>query len=449
MPEIRQAKNTQTTRNQLTAPLDYGYATEKIKRLLNTLSCSNMDIDEVLDNMESMGNKKILEKHTYAITQNKDGRFSTYVQDSTKPNHRRKIVKPSKELLEKEIIRHYQEREKESSRNEICLRNFYEEWFAYKSLHTNSSAYLKTIDGLWKRYYDNDPISDVPFVKMDVYRLDRWAHKLIKEKSLTDKQYYNMAIIIRGALGLAVKKGILLENPFSKVKVDAKLFTPVRKKADETQVFLLDEQPLVEKEAYEDFTRMNSSAPLAIPFAFQTGLRVSELASLKWSDIGEEKENCIHIQRMEIKDYERQPDGSWGSEKYTIIERTKSSAGNRNVYLTSIARNILRQAKEHNHCQGYGDSEFIFLKNGQRATARDLSSIHRRCCRKANVSEKGMHKIRKSYISTLIDDGNININVIREQVGHTDERTTYKNYCFNRKSSYQTAQAMERALTHN
>ena len=58
MPEIRQAKNTQTTRNQLTAPLDYGYATEKIKRLLNTLSCSNMDIDEVLDNMESMGNKK-------------------------------------------------------------------------------------------------------------------------------------------------------------------------------------------------------------------------------------------------------------------------------------------------------------------------------------------------------------------------------------------------------
>lgn len=158
---------------------------EKLKRLLNILSCSKIDMDEVLDSMESMGNKKILEKHTYAITQNKDGRFSTYVPDDTKPNHRRKIVKPSRELLEKEIIRFYREREAEDSRGEICLRNFYEEWLAYKSLHTNSSSYLKTIDELWKRYYANDPIADVPFVKLDKYRLDRWVHTLIREKALT------------------------------------------------------------------------------------------------------------------------------------------------------------------------------------------------------------------------------------------------------------------------
>lgn len=59
-----------------------------------------------------------------------------------------------------------------------------------------------------------------------------------------------------------------------------------------------------------------------------------------------------------------------------------------------------------------------------------------------------MHKIRKTYISTLIDSEDININFIREQVGHTDERTTYGNYCFNRKSAVQTAQAMEKALAH-
>lgn len=59
------------------------------------------------------------------------------------------------------------------------------------------------------------------------------------------------------------------------------------------------------------------------------------------------------------------------------------------------------------------------------------------------------NKIRKSFISTLIDNGDININFIREQVGHTDERTTYGNCCFNRKPSLQTAQAMEHALAHN
>ncbi len=46
-----------------------------------------------------------------------------------------------------------------------------------------------------------------------------------------------------------------------------------------------------------------------------------------------------------------------------------------------------------------------------------LNTILRRCCTKANISEKGMHKIRKSFISTLIDNGDININFIREQVG--------------------------------
>lgn len=87
----------------------------QIKLLFNTISCSNIKLDEVLDNIESMNNKKILEQHPYAITENKDGRFSTYLSDSTKVNKRRKIVKASRELLEKEIIKLYKEREKEKS----------------------------------------------------------------------------------------------------------------------------------------------------------------------------------------------------------------------------------------------------------------------------------------------------------------------------------------------
>lgn len=421
---------------------------EKIRSLQNLLLCSNINLDEVLEDIESMTNKKILEQHPYAITQNRDGRFSTYITDSTKPNNRRKVVKPSKELLEKEIIKIYKEREKEKSIKKICLKNFYAEWLDFKSMHTNSSAYIKTIDELWKRYYMDTPIIEIPFAKLDKYTLDKWAHSLIKENSLTKKQYYNMAIIMRQSLELAVEKNIILENPFSKVKIDTKLFKPVKKKSDETQVYLLDEQPLVEKEAYADFEKNNTTASLAIPFAFQTGLRISEIVALKWSDIGEEKENCIHIQRMETKEYERLPDGSWSKEKYIVIERTKSYAGNRNVYLTSIARDILKQVKEHNLANGYGNSEYIFLNCGERVTARYLNTILRRCCANANISEKGMHKIRKTYISTLIDNENININFIREQVGHTDERTTYGNYCFNRKSAIQTAQAMEKALAH-
>ena len=307
---------------------------DKFSVLLNLLSCSNINIDEVLDNIDSMNNKKILEQHPYAITENKDGRFSTYVTDDKKKNHRRKIVKASKELLETEIIKFYKEREKKNREKKLCLKEFYPEWLNYKSMHTNSTAYIKTIDELWRRYYVNDKITITPIVELDKYTLNIWAHTLIKKNNLTKKQYYNLTVIIRQALELAVEKGIILQNPFSEIKIDCKLFTPVKKKADETQVFLVNEQALIEKEAYADFEATGNTACLGIPFAFQTGMRISEIVALKWSDIGEEKENCIHVQRMETINYKYSPDGTFSKPERVVIERTKSLAGTRNVYLT-------------------------------------------------------------------------------------------------------------------
>lgn len=427
---------------------NHNISAERLKTLINTVICSKMDIDEVLDNIETMSNQKILEQHPYAITENKDGRFSTYLTDETKPNNRRKVVKATRELLEKEIIKFYKEREKENSIANISLRNFYPEWFAYKSLHTSSSAYMRTIDELWKRYYINDPLVDRPLVELDEYTLDTWAHSLIRKHNLTKKQYYNMAIIIRQSLDLARKKGIVQSNAFNNFKIDYKLFKPVEKKPDETQVFLIEEQLLIEQEAYRDFEDSEKSACLAIPFAFQTGLRMSEIVALRWSDIDEEQEHCIHIQRMETKEYEQFPDGTWGNPKRVVIDRTKTIQGNRNVYLTTTARSILAQIHSFNEKKGYGNDGYIFLNENGRVTAPSLNKRIRRYCRKVGISEKGMHKIRKTYISTLIDSEDININYIREQVGHADERTTYGNYCFNRKSKDLTAQSMEKALVH-
>ena len=56
-----------------------------------------------------------------------------------------------------------------------------------------------------------------------------------------------------------------------------------------------------------------------------------------------------------------------------------------------------------------------------------------------------MHKIRKTYISTLIDSG-LNINFIREVAGHEDERTTYRNYCYNRQKTDETESMLEKTL---
>ena len=44
-----------------------------------------------------------------------------------------------------------------------------------------------------------------------------------------------------------------------------------------------------------------------------------------------------------------------------------------------------------------------------------------------NIKYRSVHKIRKTVCSTLIDSG-ININTVREIMGHSDEETTLRNY---------------------
>lgn len=403
-------------------------------------------IDEVLNHMENMKNADILKNHSYAITHCKDGRFSSYVFDDTKPSKRKKVVKATREELEHYLLSFYKEREEKHSKKNICLRSLYPEWLDFKSLHTESTAYIKTIDELWIKFYLPDSIIDTPICKLDKYTLDVWVHKLIRNNGMTKKKYYNTSVIMRQALEYAVERGIIEKNPFKLVKVDSKLFKHPKKKPDETQVFLTDEQKKVENEAFNDFLATNSTACLAIPLVFQCGMRISEVVALRWSDIDEEIANTIHVQRMESVQYSRNPDGTWNTASRVIIDRTKSDVGNRNVYLTTKARKILDTIFKTNIQHGYDNSGYIFMNERGRIKSSALDSRIRKYCNHIHISEKGMHKIRKTYISTLIDNENININYIREQVGHADERTTYNNYCFNRKPKDLTELEMEKSL---
>ncbi|MCD8130873.1 MAG: hypothetical protein LUE16_06270 [Lachnospiraceae bacterium] len=99
-------------------------------------------------------------------------------------------------------------------------------------------------------YYKDDPIIHIPLVKLEFDTLQEWALRIVKEKKLTKKQYYNLTVIFRQSLEYAVQKKLIAESPFSKVHVDAKLFRSQKKPADETQVFLTDEQPKIVAEAW-------------------------------------------------------------------------------------------------------------------------------------------------------------------------------------------------------
>ena len=146
-------------------------------------------------------------------------------------------------------------------------------------------------------------------------------------------------------------------------------------------------------------------------------------------------------QRLE----QQRPDGTWYPAQWMTVEYTKTHAGDRYVYLTEEARRILRIIQTANAEHGFSDHDFLFIHGGKRITPRAVDTRIRKYCDHINIDRKSTHKVRKSYISTLLDAG-ININEVRKQVGHEDERTTLHNYCFNRNEQIENESDMEKAL---
>lgn len=403
--------------------------------------------------MQEKEKQRLLNKHKYAIFKDeKDGRWKTTIPDSTKKSGRRLVAKSTEEKLLDTLVKFYADQEDNEYIKEfgnITLRKLYPKWLMSKFNHTEAATYIKRINTDWNAFYNNDEIADIPINELTTVYLDDWIHKKIKEHSMTKTKYYNMSIILRQCLEYACMDGvnIIENNPFNKVTVNKKLFIKKPKPNRETQVYLNNEQKLISDECSSRFNlKKNYTTSLMILLNFQLGLRIGELVALKWSD---RHGNYLNINRMEVQDFIFiENDGKISVEPngYKIVDYTKSDAGMREVYMNSEARRIFELIKKVNIENGYSDGDFIFISSQKkkRGNARTLTTYLEKLCIKTGILNKSNHKIRKTYISSLFDKG-INIDTIRRQAGHEDERTSLNNYCFDQKDLSQLEQQLENA----
>ena len=375
----------------------------------------------------------ILKQHPYQITQSSsDHRWRTYVMLD---GQRKLIAKSTRDALEEELLKYYDKPEK------LTLKTLYPEWHSYKGSKVAATT-VCNIDSYWNRFYVGTSIIRTPIEKLDYITLDTWAHDLVNQYQLTSKQYGNMSLIMRQMLDYAVEKNYIARSPFSRVRIESRRFQHTKKKEATKEVFLLEEQPRIIEKALKDSELTGTSIPLAIPLAFQTGLRIGEILGLKFSDV---EGDYLHVQRMDVEN-RIQVDGKWKSDGYKIVEHTKTKAGDRLVILTPAARELIFKAKLYNDRNNYYTDDYIFVNENGRVHFKAIHSRLGKYCRKAGVSKKSVHKIRKTYISTLID-ANLNIDQIRRLVGHEAETTTYNSYCFNRLNESQTIDLVQKALS--
>ncbi len=434
-------------------PLQYRFSPEAIKNCLQeVLSEGNINSQVSApannDYMTKKHRDDIIKKHTEQYTTKyyeSDRRWHSFLPDENSPRKKKPIAKRRWEDLADEIVAYYEAQEEDTKRKRITLRQFYPEWFTYKWQDTNNSNYMKHIDGEWNRFYVDDPIIDRPVVELTALELKNWARNKIISCKMNKKQYYNMAVIIRQSLEYLVELGILPTNHYAEFKIKASLFTPTVSKDAEFEVFNEEEEHRLKELAQKEFTEHpNRIATLAVLINFSLGLRVGELVALKWKDL---RDSYLHIRRMEQQQYEKLDNGKW-KKHLEVVEHPKSDAGYRTLYVVSSAMELFNKVRDVNLQNGYScdPEDYIFMYRKHRLTANSIDSHYERYCKELGIKKKGNHKARKTTLTKIADNPNINLKDAMNWAGHRDVKTFINHYCFSRYSDEQKRQELEKTL---
>ena len=408
-----------TLKHNITA--SSSFSQEELLRYI--LERDNLSLDGVVSDYMKVRKEQILANHPYTIFKSKDGRYRTYIKDPSASSGRRMIVKSSRAKLEDAIVDQYTSMSEDMFSANATLASLYPDWIEYKALHVEYTTIKRVIKD-WKRYYEGAAIVSKPICSITKLDLDEWIHKMIKKYDMDYHQYGNFSLILRQELEYAVDRGIIDSNPFLSVRIDKKrVLRAEHKKPDETQVFTPEELEFIYERAEKDFLSnsrpKHKLVPLAVQFLFQTGMRLCEIASLRYEDIDGDE---IIVRRMV-----RYPGGE-------IIDSTKGTFGDRRVPLTPKALELIDIARKKQKDNGQKDMQYIFVMTGGPIHIYlAIQKAFAKYCRQLDIQQRGPHKARKTYISELLDSG-ININTIRAVAGHKDEHTTFNNYCYDRRT---------------
>ncbi len=191
---------------------------------------------------------------------------------------------------------------------------------------------------------------------------------------------------------------------------------------------------------------LKRSACLALCLNFYLGLRIGELAALKFTDFDLDRK-VVKIICSDSKIYERDADGNKGSLTY-VTGDTKTQESHREIPLLPEAVYIYEAVKNHHQTNGY-HSLYLVYDGSETIRIRSLDRTLRRLCTLCGIVPFRSHLIRKTF-ATMLHYSNVPTRVISDLMGHVEIGTTEKNYILSFHDNYgMYYQAMKDSLNYN
>lgn len=257
-------------------------------------------------------------------------------------------------------------------------------------------------------------LGTIPIRRLTVAHLERLYDSKLRPnntdvRALAPKTVLEVHLIIRGALGHAVERGILGRNVAlvahaprlrSIPKYEAQAWTP-----DQLSEFLR--------------SAMGHRHFAALWLAANTGMRRSELLGLKWTDIDLDK-STVSINRGLV------------AVGYELHEsRGKTANSRRSIDLDTTTVDILRAWRQWMTAEETvrgGPSEHLFVTgDGQPVHPHSISQAFERIARNAGLPAIRFHDLRHTHATLLIKEG-IPVKVVSERLGHATTAFTIETY---------------------
>lgn len=370
--------------------------------------------------MIEMKKEDIIAQHeeNNKIWKGKDDRFYTYLGIGS-----RRVLKSSNDLmhLKEVVINYYLENKLVRSDVSSFEYLFYEACnYAVASGHLKKTS-VDRYSCDYRKFFDN-----TDFIKMriqDITDIDisDFLDYILNDFEVTEKCFCNIKSLILFVFSYAKQRRkiqcLSISSTFHDLRFANRRFKKNIKKS-RTQVFNVIETPLLQNKILHTYRDVRDLGLLLI---LHTGLRVGELSALQWSCI---KNDIAEIRLAECKELR---DG-----KTFYFNDLPKQGHIRDVYLSQEAKHILSLIRCYQQ-EHYIVSDFVICDEfGCQCHTYAFNDALRHYCNILGILVRTTHKLRKTYITAMLECG-CDVKFVQEQVGHCDIQTTYKYYQFTRQ----------------
>ncbi|MGX7244562.1 tyrosine-type recombinase/integrase [Enterococcus quebecensis] len=244
-------------------------------------------------------------------------------------------------------------------------------------------------------------LGDIPLQSITTDTLNNWIKEV--ETRLAPNSVRIVYQVLRTCCAAAVKRELISETPCKSVVLPKKAPNNIH------AITSKEQKKLKEKAA----THPNG---LAILLALETGMRIGEIAGLKWQDI-DFSSNVLTVKRT----IQRIQVTSGVNRKTQIIEGTpKSISSKRTIPLSKNIRKLLTTQKQKTN----GD----FVLGGNKPVEPRLISIWlKKICQSFHLPVIRFHQLRHSFATRCLEKG-VNIATISALLGHHSIKMTLDTY---------------------